>query len=236
MAVLKKLFSRGRNFKKLKRAAQAGRMAVILEKNHVDLFIDVGANTGQTAQELREQGYSGKIISFEPIRECHDELVAKSASDPLWSIAPRCALGEEEGSVEFLISEGSSLSSIDPPTEAMREAFPKVRTEYSETVAVHRLDNFMKDKLEGCERVLLKIDTQGHDMKVLRGAEGIMGKLAGIKVEMSLFPLYEGETLYLEFLNFLHERGFHPHLLFDVGFSKKLGRQLQIDGIFMRDL
>ena len=51
---------------------------------------------------------------------------------------------------------------------------------------------------------------------------------------MSLFPLYEGEALYLDMLNFLHERGFSPHLLVDIGYSKKLGRQLQIDGVFIR--
>ena len=235
MPLLKKLFSRNRKFKKLKRVTAASRFVAILEQNRIDTVIDVGANTGQTAEELRKFGYTGKIISYEPIRECHEELVAKSASDPDWTIAPRCALGDKEGTIELLVSEGSSLSSVSAPTQIMTQALPKVRASSHEKVPIHRFDGLMKDELEALGRVFLKIDAQGHDMAVLKGAQGIMESLAGVKIEMSLLPLYEGETLYLDILKFLHEKGFRPHLLVDVGYSKKLVRQLQIDGVFMRD-
>ena len=235
MPLLKKLFSRNKKFKKLKRETGASRFVAILNRSKVDTVIDVGANTGQTAEQLRRFGYAGKIISYEPIKQCHAELVAKSASDPDWSIAPRCALGDTHGTVEFLVSEGSSLSSINSPTEAMTQALPKVRASSHEKVPIHRLDQLMSDGMEARGRVFLKIDAQGHDMAVLRGAEGIMDDIAGIKIEMSLLPLYEGETLYLDILKFLHKKGFRPHLLVDVGYSKKLSRQLQIDGVFMRD-
>ena len=234
MALLKKLFSRNRKYKTLKRDLHARRLATILEMNGIDFVIDVGANTGQTAEALRGSGYEGKIVSWEPIRECHDQLTAKSASDPHWSIGPRCALGDAEGTVELQVSEGSSLSSVGAPTQAMTQSMPKVRAASCETVQIKRLDRLMKDDLGGASGVLLKIDAQGHDMAVLRGAEGIMENLTGVKIEMSLLPLYEGESLYLEILNFLHDQGFRPHMLVDVGYSKKLGRQLQIDGVFIR--
>lgn len=234
MPLLKKLFSKNRKYKILKRELHARRLVTILEMNQIDFVIDVGANTGQTAEALRGSGYRGKIVSYEPIRQCHEELMAKSASDPQWSIAPRCALGDTDGTVELQVSEGSSLSSVGLPTQTMTQAMPKVRAASCETVPIHRLDGLMKDELEDGARVFLKVDAQGHDMAVLRGAEGIMGSLAGIKIEMSLLPLYEGETLYLDILNFLHDRGFRPHMLVDVGYSKKLGRQLQIDGVFIR--
>ena len=235
MSVLKRLFSRNRNYKRLKRETEGTRLVAILAREEVDTFIDVGANTGQTAAQLRRFGYRGKIISYEPLQDCHDELVSKSHSDPEWTIAPRCALGAEEGSIEILVSEGSSLSSIGTPTEAMTSAMPKVRASAREMVPIHRLDRLMKDDMDSLGQVFLKVDAQGHDMEVLRGAEGIMDGLAGIKVEMSLFPLYEGETLYLDMLTYLHKKGFRPHLLADVGFSKKLGRQLQIDGVFVKE-
>lgn len=235
MALLKKLFSRNKKFKKLKRETAASRFVTILDQHKVETVIDVGANTGQTAAELRTFGYTGNIISYEPIRECHEELVSKSASDSKWSIAPRGALGEKDGTVELNVSEGSSLSSVSAPTPAMAQAIPKVRASSVEEVPIHRLDGLMADELEGLGKVFLKIDAQGHDMSVLRGAEGILGEIAGVKIEMSLLPLYEGETLYLDILKYLDERGFHPHLLVDVGYSKNLGRQLQIDGVFMRD-
>ncbi len=234
MALLKRFFAKKSTYKSLKRDLHNARLAAILETNAIDLVIDVGANTGQSAEALRGSGYRGEIVSYEPIRRCHEELTAKAASDPRWSIAPRCALGDSDGTVELQVSQGSSLSSIAPPTPAMARAMPKVRAASSETVPIHRLDALMKDELKGAAGVFLKVDAQGHDMAVLRGAEGIMARLTGIKVEMSLLPLYEGETLYLEILQFLHERGFHPHMLIDVGYSEKLGRQLQIDGVFIK--
>ena len=234
MPLLKKIFSRNKKFKKLKRETAASRFVAILEQNRIDTVIDVGANTGQTAEELRAFGFAGNIISYEPIRECHEELVAKSASDPNWTIAARCALGDKDGTIELHVSEGSSLSSVSTPTQALEQAIPKVRASSQEKVSIHRLDGLVKNELKALGKVFLKIDAQGHDMAVLRGAEGILGKLAGVKIEMSLLPLYEGETLYLDILNYLHEKGFHPYLLVDVGYSKKLVRQLQIDGVFMR--
>ncbi len=234
MALLEKMFAKNSRYKTLKRELHARRLAAILEMNGIDFVIDVGANTGQTAQALRGSGYRGKIVSYEPIRQCHEELTAKAASDPRWSIAPRCALGDSDGTVELQVSQGSSLSSVAPPTKAMTQAMPKVRAASCETVPIHRLDALMKDELEGAAGVFLKVDAQGHDMAVLRGADGIMGRLTGIKIEMSLLPLYEGETLYLDILKFLHDRGFCPHMLVDVGYSEKLGRQLQIDGVFIR--
>lgn len=235
MSLFKKLFSRNRNFKRLKRETAASRFVAILEQNRVDTVIDVGANTGQTAAELRAFGFAGNIISYEPIKQCHEELMVKSASDPKWSIAERCALGDEEGTIELLVSEGSSLSSVRTPTEVMAQALPKVRAASHERVPIHRLDKLMKKEMKALGNVFLKIDAQGHDMAVLRGAEGIAKHLAGVKIEMSLLPLYEGETLYLDILTYLHKKGFRPHLMVDVGYSKKLVRQLQIDGVFMRD-
>ena len=117
----------------------------------------------------------------------------------------------------------------------MSEALPKVRAVAREQVPIHRLDQMLKDEIKAAGNIFLKVDTQGHEMQVLRGAEGVMKHITGVKIEMSLFPLYEGETLYLDMLKYLDHKGFTPRLLVDVGFSKRLGRQLQIDGTFIRD-
>lgn len=235
MSVLKKLFSRSRRYKRMKRETEASRLAAILEAGPFATFIDVGANTGQTWDLLRKFGYRGKIISVEPLSECHDMLVRKAKSDPNWVIAPRCALSDHEGVVEILVAEGSSLSSVTEPTRTMSDALPKAREAKREKVPLHRLDGLLKKEVESRGKVFLKIDAQGHDMEVLKGAEGVMNHIDGVKIEMSLLPLYEGETLFLDILKYLDAKGFSPHLLVDVGYSKKLGRQLQIDGTFIRD-
>lgn len=235
MSIFKRLFSRNRRYKRLKRETEASRLVAILNEERFATFIDVGANTGQTWDLLRKFGYRGRIISIEPLSDCHDLLLHKCQSDPNWVIAPRCALGDHEGVVEILVAEGSSLSSVREPTSTMADALPKAREAAREKVPLHRLDGLLKKEIEEPGRVFLKVDAQGHDMDILKGAEGVLDHIDGVKVEMSLLPLYEGETLYLDILKYLDDRGFKPWLLADVGYSKKHKRQLQIDGTFVRE-
>ena len=53
-----------------------------LARNPVDVFLDVGANTGQTGLALRKAGYGARIISFEPIRECYARLARRADVTP----------------------------------------------------------------------------------------------------------------------------------------------------------
>ncbi|MGD9868483.1 MAG: FkbM family methyltransferase [Hyphomicrobiales bacterium] len=229
---LGKLFTRR---KKDKHRQRHQNLCSVLNRHGVDLFLDVGANVGQTGRGLREGGYGGRIISVEPVKSCHDKLTAAAKDDPLWDVAGRCAAGESEGSVEIAVSLATDLSSLSAPTQALLATLPKAEEAQRETVPMRRIDGMFADEIAGARRTVLKIDTQGHDMAALRGAEGVMDKLHGVQTEMSLLPLYEGETLYLDILNYLHGKGFRPYLLTDKTFSKQLDRQLQLDGLFMRD-
>lgn len=225
-----KLFHRRRN----KHAERNLNICRVLNANGIDLFIDIGANVGQTGHALRKGGYEGRIISVEPVKACHETLCVETASDPLWEVAERCALGQEETTRELLVSEASDLSSLADPTEALVVTLPKAKEATREQVAVRRVDTLLRDAVEAAERPLLKVDTQGNDLAVLRGAEGVLARIHGVQIEMSLLPLYEGEALYSEVLNYLTQHGFEPHILTDKTFSRQLNRQLQIDGVFIR--
>ena len=82
--------------------------------------------------------------------------------------------------------------------------------------------------------VFLKIDTQGYEPQVLAGAGALLGRLLGIQLEMSLVPIYEGERDFRTTLDELAAAGFEPYLLLPGYFERRLARQLQVDGVFMR--
>ena len=65
------------------------------EKHGLRTIVDVGANVGQYGKSLREWGYKGRIVSFEPLTSAHGILSRTAAGDDTWIVAPRCAIGSE---------------------------------------------------------------------------------------------------------------------------------------------
>ncbi len=89
--------------------------------------------------------------------------------------------------------------------------------------------------IDGMTGILLKIDTQGYEEQVLKGADEIISKIKGIHLELSIVPLYEGQILFEEMLNQLKEMGFALYHL-SPGFKDyRTGRLLQFDGTFFRE-
>lgn len=211
------------------------KLAAVIKDHKIDLVLDVGANVGQTGQLLREIGYRGRIVSFEPLPSAHAELTEKAAADPHWTVAPRTAIGDKPGTATIYESEASDVSSLLPAREEMYKVFRKTNVIGEAETPVATLDSLYGDYVKPGERVYLKIDTQGYEKKVLLGAKETLGKISGLQIELSLLPLYEGETTYLEILQMIHAEGFQPFILTEMFFSADLRRQMQIDAVFFRD-
>lgn len=213
---------------------RAGQIAMTLERHGVTLVLDVGANAGQTGRELRSGGYTGRIVSFEPVSSVRAKLAEALDADANWEMAPAMALGDRRGDVTIKVSEASDMSSVRDAAPELMEALPRTRVVGEERVPIERLDAIFDRFVRPGDVVFLKIDTQGSERQVLDGAGGVIGRIAGIQMEMSLLPLYEGETLVTDHLAALRDLGFEPWLLLPVTFSRRLGRQLQVDGVFFR--
>lgn len=211
-----------------------GRLVIVLAAQGTDLFLDVGANIGQTGLALRASGYARRIVSFEPIPEAHQALVAAAARDPAWTVAAPVALGAARGRTILHVAETSDMTSALPATPALLQALPGARATRSIEVEVETVAELLPRYAREGDRVFLKIDAQGLDMAVLKGAEPAFDRIAGIQIEMSLFPLYDGEPDYLAILTYLHAHGYRPHIIAERTFSRRLRRQLQIDGVFFR--
>jgi len=81
---------------------------------------------------------------------------------------------------------------------------------------------------------MLKIDTQGYERRVLDGAERSLESVVLLQLEMSLVPLYEGETLFHEMCPLLHQKGFRMVSIEPGMKDEKTGHLFQVDGIFQR--
>ncbi len=212
-----------------------GKIGITIAAHNIDTIIDIGANIGQTRDNLRENGFDGDIISIEPLPSLQDALQLKAKSDPKWTVLKPLALGDHNGTCEINISESSDMSSILKSSEELMTALPRTRVMDKATVTMKTLDTIYEELNLESRRVFIKMDTQGYEMKILECAAKTLDKITGIQVEMSLFPLYEGEILFYDIINLLKQKGFSPHMMVETNFSRKLKRQLQIDGIFFKD-
>ena len=70
---------------------------------------------------------------------------------------------------------------------------------------------------------------------MLEGATGVLGRLEGLQLEMSLVPLYEGSPTLTDLLLMVAQWGFVPHALLPGFTDLASGRMLQVDGLFIRD-
>ena len=206
----------------------------ILESYQIDTVLDIGANSGQFAQELRgEIGYTKRILSFEPLGTAFELLKRNAKADPAWEVF-NFAIGDTEEKREINIAENSYSSSLLNILPSHLKALPNSKYIGKELVEIKTLDSFFGDLCKTAKNVYMKIDTQGFENKVLNGAETSLAHINTIQMEMSLIPLYDGEVLFNEMCILMSQKGYSLVAIENVFFDKASGQLLQVDGIFHR--
>ena len=213
--------------------AEHRKIIELLNFYNIDLVLDVGANEGQYAGYLRSIGYNNQIVSFEPLTSAFTLLNAQCANDKKRSCI-KIALGDKDEVATINISGNSQSSSFLKMNEAHLDAAPESKYLNSEEVIVKKLDSIYKDVTGDAKNIFLKLDVQGFEKKVLKGAEKSLIEIKGLQVEMSFEELYDGEMLFSDMISYLKYRGFYLCALkngFHDAHSKKL---LQADGLFFK--
>ena len=212
--------------------SENARFFTMLSHHKVNTVFDIGANEGQFGVILRDFGYKGKIVSFEPLTEAREKLNRISQDDPLWEIAPQAAIGDEDGEIEIHIAGNSESSSILNMLDSHIEAAPSSKYIGKEKVLLRKLDTLSQDFVDDNSVVFLKIDTQGYEEKVMNGAHALMKNIVGLQLEISLVPLYEYHSLLEEMLQNIKEKGFELWGISTVFSDPKTAQLLQIDATF----
>lgn len=214
------------------RGSYATRLVNTLRSRDVDTVLDVGANVGQYATLTRSAGFGGRIISCEPLVGAFAELSGRAGRDASWTPL-NVAVGAETGTTEIHVSANSFSSSIRDMTSSHLDAAPGSAYIAVETVPVTTVTEIVRDHGVDPARTLLKIDTQGFEHEVLRGAGDLVGQFAAIQLELSFVELYTGQRLYGDLMADMEQAGYRVQQI-DPGFSDPSGRLLQVDGLFVR--
>lgn len=209
-------------------------LAKMLNQHRIDTVLDVGANEGQYALSLRQLGFSGRIISFEPLAMAHQRLRRSAVNDTSWTIAPRAAIGNQEGEIRLNVASNGASSSILPMLQSHQQAAPDVEYVRTEVVPISRLDGVAEEFLGEARNIFLKIDAQGFELPVLQGARELISRIAGAQLELSLVPLYEGQALFSELVEWMRKAGFSIWGILPGLTDNSSGRLLQTDVVFFR--
>lgn len=205
------------------------RRQLLIRRFNISTIIDIGANKGQFGVMLRQHGYQGRLWSFEPLPTAYASLKKKALEDTHW-LATNCAVSDQEGSIEFHVAKNSESSSALLMLPRHLEAAASSETIETIRVKTTTLKSILEE-VRG-ENIMLKIDTQGYEDKVLLSGISLVAQVALIELEMSLAPLYEGQMQFRELDKFLLHNGFKLSSISEGFYDQKTGELLQFDAIY----
>lgn len=213
----------------------AQHLAKVFKHYAITTVFDVGANVGQYHDFLRQQvGFCGQIYSFEPQPHLAALLHKKQLHDPAWEIH-NIGLGSCNGELELNVMANDTFSSFRQPELDASPKFCASNTVLeSVKVPVRRFDDiFFKDYFEG-QSCYLKIDTQGFDIEVLRGAPELLKNLKALQFELAVQHLYKDLPSYRDMLAFVEGMGFNLSGLFPISLDEHLCA-VEFDCIMIRN-
>lgn len=204
----------------------------IINSYNINLLLDVGANAGQYAHQMRSNGFDKKIISFEPLKSVFKDLELNSSKDPHWQVE-NYAIGNEDVTSYINVAGNTYSSSLLNMLPSHLESAPDSGFVAKEEIEVKKLDSIFHKFSSPESRVMLKIDTQGYEKKVLEGAIDSLNNIYILQLEMSIIPLYQDEMIFTEMISYLDSLNFQLFSL-ENGFTDlRSGRLLQVDGVFV---
>jgi len=170
----------------------------------IETIIDVGANEGQFCRKARKTFPDAQIHCFEPIPDLCKKIEAWAAGQNGAVHVQNLALSSRQTTAEFYVNDRDTIaSSLLTPDQDRADEYHSIQ------VAVDTLDNVC-DSINWQRDALLKIDTEGFDLEVLRGASQSLARISAVIVESIFFPSAYGEDapLFEDISRELFEKGF----------------------------
>ncbi len=233
-AVIKKIINNlGFEIVKLKNSPQHSFLG--LKSLPIKTILDVGANQGQFAEWVIDKFPEAKLYCFEPLPNPYEKLEAWAKTQNDRVVPLNWAIGDEEGQVSmFYHTDHSTSSSLLPSTELIGELYPFTKEQKEVKVDLLTLDHAV-EKIDGVfdDDIMIKLDVQGFEDRVIRGGTKIFKKAKICIIEVSLEELYEGQANFKDLSFMLYDLGFSYAGNLDQKYEGE-GTCVSLDAVFIK--
>jgi len=203
-----------------------------LKTLNIHTVLDIGANTGQFAKEIRNILIDAQIYSFEPLVDCFKKLNERMVDYTNFT-AFNYALGDTTEIVAMNKNTYSPSSSLLEMSENHKKLFPHTKESSPEKIVVKRLDD-VASSLTLKSNILIKVDVQGFESKVIAGGENTFKKAHAVLIENSFTTLYENQPLFNEVYNKLVALGFEYRGALQEKVNPQNGEIISEDSLFLK--
>jgi len=177
-----------------------------LKVRNIRTVLDIGANTGQFAWQIHRVLPDARLYSFEPLEDCYNELLKRMGRVPKFH-AFNFALGDINGQADIYRNDYTPSSSLLSMEELHKRAFPFTSHATVRKIKIRRLDDILGE-LDIVDDVLVKMDVQGTEDRVIAGGEKLISRASILIVETTFLPLYKDQVLFDTIYDMLRQRGF----------------------------
>jgi len=208
--------------------------AIPLRANEVNLIVDVGAFNGSVTNAAAISYPHARIIAFEPTDESAEQFKLNTAPFADRVDLRRTGLSEISGEGVINITTTGAANSVHAQSLEHRRQNPHVREQGKQSIRLETLDHALSEVISGVD--VLKIDVEGYELNVLRGAVNTLNRTKFVILEISLArdEDFRDQRVFSVF-DFMRNAGFHLYSIIDVYRfdtpQKTLG-MAQFDAIF----
>lgn len=203
-----------------------------LKEENFKTIIDIGANEGQFSEKIRLLFPESKIFAFEPLPDTYQKLKLNFKNDKIFK-AINYAVGDTKSNLMIEKNEYSPSSSLLEMNDTHKANFNfAIKTEKIE-IETDTLDNLLVDEIIA-KPILIKIDVQGFEDKVIKGGKKMIENAEMIICETSFYELYNNQTLFGEIYSYLTSIGFEYKGNIEQLKSPINNKILQADAIFKK--
>jgi len=213
-----------KNFEKLYRTLNKS-IKYLIKKDNPIIF-DVGAHTGETIERFRKLYSKSTIHSFEPQIDSFQKL-KKFSNDQ--TVLNNFALGEKNEIKKFYINKNDSTSGFYKFTNKMFAD----HNNYSENIQIKTLDQYVEERnIENID--ILKIDVQGYEDNVLKGAiKTLTNKIKILELEIIFIDYYEKKSSFYNLESIIKPLGFELYTISSPVLDESSDRLKWLDAIYI---